>query len=290
MSDDRRSGNWLEKLRDLFSNKTDHLTQLSELLKEFKEQNLIDADALFMIEGVLGVSEMRVRDAMIPRNKMTSVDDSASLNEILTVMLEASHSRYPVISTEGEANSVKGVLLAKDVLKAVVNKQLSSKEDLDVLYHPAIIVPESKRLNVLLREFKLGRNHMAIVVDEYGELSGLITIEDVLEEIVGDISDEHDTNETENIQKHVQGGYAVEATTPVEDFNKFFKICVKNDQVETIGGVVSQFLGRIPEKNEVFEMEGLVFEVLKSDQRRVDCLKVAFPENTRPESIEKVLN
>lgn len=275
MSDDRRSVSWLEQLKKLFSNQADHLTQLAELLKKSKEENLIDADALFMIEGVLEVSEMRVRDAMIPRNQMSSVDDSSSLEIILTLMLKASHSRYPVISSDGnEANSVKGVLLAKDVLKAVVNNQLTSKEDLEVLYRPAIIVPESKRLNVLLREFKSGRNHMAIVVDEYGELSGVITIEDVLEEIVGDISDEHDEDETDNIQKHVKGGYTVDAITQVDEFNEFFKTDIENGQIETVGGAVNHFLGRIPEKDEVFEMAGLIFEVTKSSQRRADSFKV----------------
>ncbi len=290
MSDDRRSGNWLDNLTSIFSNQADHLTQLAELLKESKEQDLIDADALFMIEGVLGVSEMRVRDAMIPRNQMSSIDDSADLDEILTQMLKASHSRYPVISSEGEeANSVKGVLLAKDVLKAVVNNQLSSKDELESIYRPAIIVPESKRLNVLLREFKLGRNHMAVVVDEYGELSGLITIEDVLEEIVGEISDEYDQDENDNIQKHVQGGYSVDAVTPVEEFNKFFKTNIENELVETIGGVVSKFLGHIPENNEEFEMVYLSFKVLKADQRRVYSLKVNPLKNAQVnENLERI--
>lgn len=290
MSDDRPSDNWLEKLTNLFSNETDHLTQLAALLKESKEQNLIDADALFMIEGVLGVSEMRARDAMVPRGKMVCVDNAASLDEILAQMLDSAHSRYPVISSDGEeVLEVKGVLLAKDVLKAVVNNQLKTKQALEALYRPPIVVPESKRLNVLLREFKAGKNHMAFVVDEYGELAGLITIEDVLEEIVGEIADEHDEEETENIHRHVQGGYAVDAVTPTEEFNKFFKVDIENNQVETIGGVVSTFLGRIPDVEEVFEMQGLIFEVLKADERRVECFKVNSIEEA-PSTPERPLN
>lgn len=275
MSDDRPSENWLKKLTNLFSTEADHLIQLADLLKKSKEQNLIDADALFMIEGVLGVSEMRARDAMVPRGKMVCVENTDSLEDILEQMLDTAHSRYPVISSDGEeAVEVKGVLLAKDVLRAVVTHELDTKEALEALYRPPIVVPESKRLNVLLREFKAGKNHMAFVVDEYGELAGLITIEDVLEEIVGEIADEHDEEETENIHRHVQGGYSVEAVTPTEEFNTFFKVQLESDKVETIGGVVSTFLGRIPEVNEVFDMQGLTFKVLKADERHVECFKI----------------
>lgn len=269
-SDSPRS--WLDKITHLFTGEqVDHLTQLTELLNASREQNLIDADALFMIEGVLGVSEMRVRDAMIPRSQIVSVDDSDSLEVILNELLDSSHSRYPVIADDG---SIKGILLAKDVLRAVVKHGLTEKWQLEELYRAPILVPESKRLNVLLREFKTSRNHMALVVDEYGELAGLITIEDVLEEIVGDIIDEHDEEESEHIQKYFQGGFTVDSVTLLDEFNDHFKTKIENDQLETIGGVVTQFLGHIPCEGETFEMEGLLFEVLKSDGRRVDEFKV----------------
>ena len=269
---------WLDKLTHLFSGEqVDHLTQLTEILNASKEKNLIDADAVFMIEGVLGVSEMRVRDAMIPRSQMVCVDESEDLQAILDELLESSHSRYPVLADDG---SVKGVLLTKDVLRAVVKHNLSEKAQLEELYRPPVLVPESKRLNVLLREFKASRNHMALVVDEYGELAGLITIEDVLEEIVGDIVDEHDEEESDHIQKHFQGGFSVDAVTFLEDFNAFFKTNIENEQLETIGGVVTQFLGHIPAEGETFEMEGLRFDVLKSDGRRVDSFKVQLPAIT----------
>lgn len=269
-SDSPRS--WLDKLTHLFTGEqVNHLTQLTELLNASREQNLIDADALFMIEGVLGVSEMRVRDAMIPRSQMVCVEDSDSLEVILNELLDSSHSRYPVIADDG---SVKGILLTKDVLRAVVKDSLSEKSQLEELYRQPVLVPESKRLNVLLREFKASRNHMALVVDEYGELAGLITIEDVLEEIVGDIIDEHDEDECEHIQKYFQGGFTVDSVTLLDDFNEHFKTTIESDQLETIGGVVTQFLGHIPGVGETFEMEGLLFEVLKSDGRRVDEFKV----------------
>lgn len=287
MSDDRRKNTWIDRFASLFSGEDDHLTQLADLVKAAREQNLIDADALFMIEGVLGVSEMRVRDAMIPRGQMVCVNESDSLEEALNLMLEASHSRYPVVSAED--NEVKGIVLAKDVLKAFVSKQLNSKQDLEMLYRTPVVVPESKRLNVLLREFRSSRNHMAVVVDEYGELAGLITIEDVLEEIVGEIADEHDEEETDNIHKHIHGGYAVEAITPVEEFNSFFKVDIENGLVETMGGVVTQSLGRIPAEGEKFDLFEFQFEVTKADERRIECFRIQ-PLTLNSDSLEPAPN
>ncbi|KUJ71345.1 HlyC/CorC family transporter [Thiomicrospira sp. WB1] len=271
MSDEDSRRPWLEKLGRFFSDEPKNREDLDAFLALAQAQDLIDRDAMLMIQGVLGVSESRVRDVMIPKVQMVCVDEADELSQILDTMLASSHSRYPVLSAD--TDEVIGILLAKDVLKAVVKNNLTDKEQLRELYRSPVMVSESKRLNVLLREFKNSRNHMALVVDEYGEVAGLVTIEDVLEQIVGDIEDEHDENE-DNIQKHISGGYAVQAITPLADFNAAFDTQLEDDMLETIGGVINKTLGRIPEEGESFDLPPLRLTVLKADQRRVESYLV----------------
>ncbi|MPQ76786.1 HlyC/CorC family transporter [Hydrogenovibrio sp. JE_KL2] len=273
MSSDTSSGSsWLERFAKIFSGEPESREDLETLLEEAEAQDLIEHDALMMIKGVLNVFETRVRDVMVPKVQLSFVDEADPIEVILDKILESAHSRYPVFSAD--TDEVVGILLAKDVLQAVTKHSLTELSQLRELYRAPVMVSESKRLNILLKEFKKSRNHMALVVDEYGELAGLVTIEDVLEEIVGDIEDEHDESE-DNIQKHISGGYLVEAITSLEDFNKFFKTDLEDEQLETIGGLISKDLGRIPSEEEEFEFAGLMFKVLKADGRRVDCFIVS---------------
>lgn len=276
MSSDTSSGSsWLEKFAKIFSGEPESREDLETLLEEAEAQDLIEHDALMMIKGVLNVFETRVRDVMVPKVQLSYVDEADPIDVILDKILESAHSRYPVFSAD--TDEVVGILLAKDVLQAVTKHSLTDLSQLRELYRAPVMVSESKRLNILLKEFKKSRNHMALVVDEYGELAGLVTIEDVLEEIVGDIEDEHDESE-DNIQKHISGGYLVESITSLEDFNKFFKTDLEDEQLETIGGLISKDLGRIPAEEEEFEFAGLMFKVLKADARRVDCFIVSTLE------------
>ncbi|GAB6033917.1 HlyC/CorC family transporter [Galenea microaerophila] len=280
MSDEKSRLNWLQKICKKFSGRPKCLQDLIEILKTAEVDQVIDRDALQMIEGVLEVSQTRVREVMVSRAQMVFLEESQPLDEVLAVMLDSSHSRYPVLNEARD--EVVGVLLAKDVLRAVVKNTLQSEEDLKAIYRAPMLVPESKRLNVLLREFKASRNHMAIVVDEYGAVAGLVTIEDVLEQIVGEIEDEHD-DENEYIQRYHQGGYQVQATTPLEVFNAFFHVQLKDEHVETLGGWVAKQLGHIPQKGEQLKLAQFNIEVLKADQRRAELFKVQ-PLETQPEA------
>ena len=270
MSDSTNGSSWLERLGKVFSDEPESREDLVSVLKDSQSAGLIDGDAMYMIEGVLDVSEARVRDIMIPRPQIEVIDASMSLEEILDVMTESFHSRYPVMSE----NNIVGILLAKDVLRAVVKGELNSKEDLEKIYRQPTFIPESKRLNVLLREFKSSRNHLALVVDEYAELAGLVTIEDVLEQIVGDIEDEHDVEETSNIQKRTGTSFAVQAITPIEEFNQFFEVNIEIENTETIGGYLGAQLGHVPVVEETLEAEGLLFKVLKANERRAELFEV----------------
>lgn len=281
MSDSSSGSSWLEKLAKVFSSEPESREELETILEDALEQDLIDQDALQMIRGVLNVSEKRVRDVMIPKMQVAFIDESAELEAILGIMLDSAHSRYPVFSPEN--NEIVGILLAKDVLRTVSKHGLTDISQLQELYRPPVMVSESKRLNILLKEFKKSRNHMALVVDEYGELAGLVTIEDVLEEIVGDIEDEHDDEESNHIQKHVQGGFQVDALTPLDEFNKFFGTELEDEQLETIGGFVTKTLGHIPEESEVFNIDGLLCKVLKADGRRVETLHIDDSETAEQE-------
>ncbi|MCK5192056.1 MAG: CBS domain-containing protein [Methylococcales bacterium] len=242
---------------------------LLEILKDAQEKHLLDAEALSMIEGILKFSEMRVRDIMIPRVQMNVVQKDAELEDIIPKVVELGHSRFPVI--EDDRSKVVGVILAKDLLtNALENKKLIVED----VMRSVSVVPESKRLNVLLKEFRTERNHMAIVIDEYGMAAGLVTIEDVLEEIVGEIEDEHDAQEEEYIKKCSDKKFTLKALTPIDVFNEYFSADLKDDEHETIGGFVVHKLGYMPKKGDKLEHEGFRFEVLHADDRRVYLMKL----------------
>lgn len=270
MSDSISGSSWLERLGKIFSDEPESREELMSVLNDAQSQGLIDSDALLMINGVLNVSESRVRDIMIPRLQIELIDASEPLESILETMLESSHSRYPVIF----GNEIVGVLLAKDVFRAVVKGELTTKEDLEKIYRTPIFVPESKRLNVLLHDFKASRNHLALVVDEYAELAGLVTIEDVLEQIVGDIEDEHDIDEQDHIQKRLAGAYSVNALAPIEKFNEFFGVSIQDGNSETIGGFLASEFGHVPLQGESLTAQGFCFTVLKGNNRRAEQFEV----------------
>jgi magnesium and cobalt transporter len=249
--------------------------QLIELLHSSHERNLLDADALSMIEGVLQVSELHARDIMIPRSQMDVIDIAESPDNFVPFVIQTAHSRFPV--TSGNKDDIIGVLLAKDLLRYYAGEEEFNVRD---MLRPAVFIPESKPLNVLLKEFRKNRNHIAIVVDEYGGVAGLVTIEDVLEQIVGDIEDEYDFDEVEdNIIEEKTGQYRVKAVTEIEDFNEKFGTDFSDDEFDTVGGLVLKRFGRVPKRGEEVVMDGLTFTVLRADSRRVYLLEVT-PKST----------
>ncbi len=245
------------------------------MLRAAARGGMIDADALSMIQGVLRVSDLQVRDIMVPRSQMVVLERDSAPQELLPAVTESGHSRFPVIGDDRD--QVVGILLAKDLLRYYVDGGVGSFDIREVL-RPAAFVPESKRLNVLLKEFRASRNHMAIVVDEYGGVSGLVTIEDVIEEIVGEIADEYDTDEDQTIRREGDRQFAVQALTRVQEFNEYFGSRFSDEEYDTIGGLVMQQFGRLPRRGEAVTMEGLEFKVLRADRRRIDQLRVTTPE------------
>ena len=244
--------------------------ELFELLREANRNKLLDNDALAIVEGAIQIADLQVRDIMIPRSQMISIKACQTPEEFLPAIIDAAHSRYPVI---GENNDeVLGILLAKDLLPLILKK--SDNFDLRSLLRPCNFVPESKRLNVLLKEFRANHNHMAVVIDEYGGVAGLVTIEDVLEQIVGDIEDEHDVEEDSYIRSLPTGDYIVKALTPVDDFNDFFNSGFSEDEFDTIGGVVMSAFGHLPKRNEIIEIDRMRFRVLNADSRRLHLLRI----------------
>ena len=263
---------WLDRLGQVFLGEPKDREELVEILHDAQERNLFDSSALAMIEGVLQVSELQVHDIMIPRSQMKVVEEENSVQEMLPIIIESAHSRFPVIGDSRD--EVVGVLLAKDLLRYLVEDNTDEFNIKDIL-RPAFIVPESKRLNILLNEFRNSRNHMAIIVDEYGGVSGLVTIEDVLEQIVGDISDEHDLEEDQYITFSEEENYAlVKGLTPIEDFNEFFEVPLEDDEFDTIGGLVTNEFGHVPKRGERTRIENLSFKVVRADSRRLHLLKV----------------
>ena len=267
---------WLDRLGQVFLGEPKDREELVEILHDAQERNLFDLGALAMIEGVLQVSELQVRDIMIPRSQMVVVEEEHSMQEMLPIIIESAHSRFPVIGDSRD--EVVGVLLAKDLLRYFVEENREEFNIEDIL-RPAFIVPESKRLNILLNEFRNSRNHMAIIVDEYGGVSGLVTIEDVLEQIVGDITDEHDLEEDQYITYSEEDNYAlVKGLTPIEDFNEFFETTFEEDEFDTIGGLVTHLFGRVPKRGESIGKQEFTFEVVRADSRRLHLLKVTKAE------------
>ena len=263
----------LERLSALLMREPEDRDQLLELLRGAFERNLLDSDALSIIEGALQVSDMQVRDIMVPRAQMDVIDIADPPEKIVDLVIDAAHSRFPVIGENRD--DVIGILLAKELLRYFAGKEFDLRDTL----RPAVFVPESKRLNVLLREFRASRNHMAIVVDEYGGVAGLVTIEDVLEQIVGDIEDEYDFDEaSDNILPEPGGRYRVKALTQIADFNAAFGTGFSDVEHNTIGGVVIAHLGRLPRRGETLSIAGLKIQVLRADSRRVYTLIVEKPK------------
>ncbi len=270
-SDQKSDKSWLTKLMDGFSSEPKSREELLEIIKEAAENKLLDQEALNIIEGALDVADQQVREIMIPRSQMVFVKIDQQPSEFLPLVIESGHSRFPVI---GESvDDVKGILLAKDLLPLIVN----GTEDFTLanIIRSANIIPESKRLNILLREFRENRYHMAMVIDEYGGISGLVTIEDILEEIVGEIEDETDDNNDDTFIRTVsENEFVVKALTPIEDFNDYFDASFNDEEFDTIGGIVIKALGHLPLRNETVTVDNFDFRVLYADNRQIHLLRV----------------
>jgi magnesium and cobalt transporter len=268
--DDPPQPRWIERISGFLLREPGNRAQLIALLHSAYERNLFDADALSMLEGVIQVSEIQARDIMIPRSQMDVIDISEPPDKFIPYVIEKAHSRFPV--TENDKNNVIGILLAKDLLR-----YYAGEEEFDVrdMLRPVVFIPESKRLNVLLKDFRSSRNHIAIIVDEYGDVAGMVTIEDVLEQIVGDIEDEHDFDEVEdNIVQTPRGHYRVKAITEIEDFNGRLGAELSDDDFDTVGGRVLHEFGRLPKRGESVITDGFKFTVLRADSRRLHTLLV----------------
>lgn len=259
------------RLQSLFGHEPATRSGLLELLRDDRWCRVLDADEVTMLRGVLEVSETQVREAMIPRSQMVVVERDAPKEEVLKTIVESGHSRFPVIGEDRD--EVDGVLLAKDVLAYFISTP-TAVFDISQFIRTATVIPESKRLNTLLKEFRISRNHMAIVVDEYGSTSGLVTIEDVLEEIVGEIDDEHDPREAEPIQELADSHYLIRALTRIDAFNDYFQTKLLDEEYDTVGGLVIHELGRMPRRGERVAFGGFSFKVVQADRRRVHVLEV----------------
>ena len=263
---------WLERLSQALSGEPRNREELVDELRSAKDKGLLDAETLAMLEGALSVAEKQVRDVMVPRARMVAIPIEASFDDMLRIIVESGHSRFPLHGED--LDDIRGILLAKDLLKCVAAKTLPCNAE--SLRRPVVLVPESKRLNVLLRDFKSNRQHMALVVDEYGGVAGLVTIEDVLEEIVGEIDDEHDAEDKPEtlIQPSPEGSWMVQALTPIAEFNTHFGTEFSDDDSDTVGGLVTQAMGHLPESGDQVDLGGWSFEVARADNRRVHTLKV----------------
>jgi magnesium and cobalt transporter len=273
------TGRWLRRITDTFSGEPRDMEDLNEVLTQARQRGIINPDAYEMLEGVLQVVELQVRDIMVPRSQMTIVNRDDPPEEILPVVIESGHSRFPVIGEDRD--QVAGILLAKDLLRYFVE---GGREDFDIkeCLRPVVFIPESKRLNVLLKEFRVSHHHMAIVVDEYGGVSGLVTIEDVLEQIVGDIGDEYDVDDDLDIRKEGERQFTVKAQMRIDEFNSYFSTEFSDEEFDTIGGLAMNYLGRLPRRGESFMLSGLEFKVLRADRRRLDMLRVITPKDIVP--------
>jgi magnesium and cobalt transporter len=269
MNDDQKPS-LLERLSALLMREPEDREQLVTLLHSAYERNLLDGEALSMIEGALQVSEMQVRDIMVPRAQMDVIDVNETPDKFIPHVIATAHSRFPVV--DKNRDDVIGILLAKDLLRYYAGEEEFKVRD---MLRPAVFVPESKRLNVLLREFRANRNHMAVVVDEYGGVAGLVTIEDVLEQIVGEIEDEYDFDESEdNIVREQSGHYRVKAQTEIADFNRVFGTDLPDTDFDTVGGLILHRFGRLPKRGEATTIGSLRFQVLRADSRRLYVLQV----------------
>jgi magnesium and cobalt transporter len=272
------TGRWLKRITKSMSGEPRDLAGLIETLREASERGLFDGDALVMLEGVLAVADMQVRDIMVPRSQMVFVERDEPAERLLDLVVESGHSRFPVIGEDRD--QILGILLAKDLLrlKAAGDESFEIREYM----RPVVFVPESKRLNVLLKQFRRSHNHIAIVVDEYGGVCGLVTIEDVIEQIVGEIDDEHDVEDDQTIRKDAPREFTVRALTPIADFNAFFGTQFSDEEFDTIGGLLMREFGRLPRRGETIKVGGLVFRIVRADRRRIDMLRVTTPTDLDP--------
>lgn len=263
---------WLEKLTTLLGGEPKNREQLMEVLRDAENRDILSSEMLGMIERILQVSEMQVREVMVPKAQMVIVRKDATLESLLPIVIESGHSRFPVVDFDGK--DILGILLAKDLLKFYYNQEKEKFNITDII-RPTVLIPQSKRLDILLREFRVNRNHLAIVLDEYGTVAGLVTIEDVLEQIVGEIEDEYDIDEEDtHIKKLEDGAYIVKASTLIPEFNAYFKSDFSDDEFDTIGGIVLQALGHLPKRDENIKIKNIRFKVLHSDNRRIYLLEV----------------
>ncbi|OCG46902.1 magnesium/cobalt efflux protein [Gilliamella sp. Choc5-1] len=269
-------------LSQLFHSEPKDKEELIEVIREAEENELIDLDTLDMIEGVMDIAEQRIRDIMIPRSQIVTIKDNYSLDECLDIISEHGHSRYPVISEDRD--HIEGILLAKDLL--IFIRQGVDNFDLKKILRPTVVVPESKRVDHMLKEFRMQRYHMAMAIDEFGGVSGLVTIEDILELIVGDIEDEYDEVEDRDIRRLSPSVYTVRALTPVEDFNEIFATDFSDDEMDTIGGLVMQHFGRLPLRGESITIDGYQFKVAIADRRRIIQLHVTIPDGATVPNLE----
>jgi magnesium and cobalt transporter len=278
------TGRWLRRLTQGVAEPQDR-KELLTMLREAAERGLIDSDALTMLEGVLEVGDLQVRDIMVPRAQMVFIRRDQPATRILPVVVESGHSRFPVM--DEDRDSIVGILLAKDLLR-LTTAGARERFDIREFMRPAVFVPESKRLNVLLKEFRRNRNHMAIVVDEYGGVSGLCTIEDVIEQIVGEIDDEFDVEDDQNIRRDAERQFTVRGVTRIEEFNEYFGARLSEEQgVDTVAGLLMKQLGRLPRRGENISIDGFEFRVLRADRRRVDTLRVVAPRDVLPPADER---
>ena len=273
------TNSWLRRITGSLTGEPRDLEELNDVLNQAHERGIIDTDAHQMLEGVLRVVELQVRDIMVPRSQMVIVNRDDPPEEILPMVVDSGNSRYPVIGEDRD--QIVGILLAKDLLRYFAEGGRTNFYIKECL-RPAAFIPESKRLNVLLKEFRVSHHHMAIVVDEYGGVSGLVTIEDVLEQIVGDIGDEYDTDDDLDIRKEGERQFTVKAQTRIDEFNSYFGCDFSDEEFDTIGGLAINSLGRLPRRGESFALGGLEFKVLRADRRRLDLLRVITPRDIEP--------
>ena len=277
--DPNTTGRWLRRLKQGLAAEPQDREELRAVLRDAGDRGLVDGDALSMIEGVLEVSDLQVRDIMVPRAQMVFVRRHERATSILPVVVESGHSRFPVM--DEDRDDIVGILLAKDLLRLTGEKR--ERFDIREFMRPALFVPESKRLNVLLREFRRNRNHMAIVVDEYGGVSGLVTIEDVIEQIIGEIDDEYDVDDDLNIRRDAERQFTVRGVTRIAEFNEYFGARLSEEEgFDTVAGLMMKQLGHLPRRGESATIDGFEFRVLRADRRRIETLKVASPRDVLP--------
>jgi len=262
---------WLDRIASIFNAEPQDISDLQDIISEAQTRSLIDSDTKSMLQGVLEVSNMRARDIMVPRSQMATIDIDDTVADMLPILMENNHSRYPVVNEDKD--HIEGILLVKDLLQYALDPNVTDWHLRDLL-RPAVIIPESKRVDALLKEFRQKRYHMAIVVDEYGGVSGLVTIEDILEQIVGEIEDEHDDEEENDIKKMASRVFQVSALTPLDEFNETFNTTFDEEDADTIGGIVLHAFGHMPARGESIELQGLTFKVSKANSRRLVQLQV----------------